>query len=87
MTLAAFVKTHKLRLEVRPHCLAICPMPDSLRAEAFHLSDYLVSASISGPALEFTPRNPESFRIVPGDSYSPHGMGMDRAELRAFLSR
>lgn len=87
MTFATFVKSHNLRLEVRPHCLAICPMPDSLRADAFHLDDYLVSASVSGPALEFAPRNPESFRINSGSNYSPHGMGMDRAELREFLSR
>ena len=31
-------------------------MPDKFRAEAFHLSDYYVSASVSGPCLEFRKR-------------------------------
>ena len=36
--------------------LAIIPMPYKYRADAYHLADYYVSASVSGPALEFRPR-------------------------------
>lgn len=41
----------------QPHeCLAILPFPDAERIAAFNLSDYYVSASVSGPCLEFRPR-------------------------------
>jgi hypothetical protein len=37
-------------------CLAILPFPDGERIAAFTLRDYYVSASVSGPCLEFRPR-------------------------------
>lgn len=41
----------------QPHeCLAILPFPDGERIAAFTLRDYYVSASVSGPCLEFRPR-------------------------------
>lgn len=41
----------------QPHeCLAILPFPDGERIAAFNLRDYYVSASVSGPCLEFRPR-------------------------------
>lgn len=41
----------------QPHeCVAILPFPDSERSNAFNLADYYVSASVSGPCLEFRPR-------------------------------
>ena len=50
-------RTPRVRNEGKPHeCVAILPFPDSERWAAFHLSDYYVSASVSGPCLEFRPR-------------------------------
>jgi len=40
--------------------LAIIPIPDKFRPDAYHLADYYVSASVSGPCLEFLPRNHHS---------------------------
>lgn len=37
-------------------CLAILPFPDGERIAAFTLRDYYVSASVSGPCLEFRRR-------------------------------
>jgi len=47
----------RVRNEGKAHeCYAVLPFPDSERWAAFHLSDYYVSASVSGPCLEFRPR-------------------------------
>lgn len=56
-TLAQFAARIGVKLWPRAGgVLAIIPMPDLFRAEAYNLSDYCVSASVSGPALEFRPR-------------------------------
>jgi len=50
-------RTPRLRNEGKAHeCHAILPFPESERIAAFNLSDYYVSASVSGPCLEFRPR-------------------------------
>jgi hypothetical protein len=61
-TLAQFLQRTGLKAEVRfagqPfESLAILPFPDAERPAAFRLSDYFVSASVSGPCLEFQPRS------------------------------
>jgi len=50
-------RTPRVRNEGKAHeCYAVLPFPDSERVAAFNLSDYYVSASVSGPCLEFRPR-------------------------------
>lgn len=60
-TLAQFAARIGVKLWPRSSgVLAIIPMPDLWRQDAYHLSDYYVSASVSGPCLEFLPRNHHS---------------------------
>lgn len=56
-TLAQFAARIGVKLWPRAGgVLAIIPMPDLWRQDAYHLSDYYVSASVSGPCLEFRKR-------------------------------
>lgn len=61
-TLAEFLARTGIHSETRNagtvrECIALIPMPDKHRADAFRLSDYFVSASVSGPCLELLPVN------------------------------
>jgi hypothetical protein len=59
-TLAEFLARTGIHSEVRNkgtvrECVALIPMPEKHRFDAFGLSDYFVSASVSGPCLELLP--------------------------------
>jgi hypothetical protein len=73
-------RTPRLRNEGQPHeCHAVLPFPDSERIAAFNLSDYYVSASVSGPCLEFRPRE-----SVPHYVNQINDMGVSRPLSRSI---